>query len=129
MPNTYKDLIKADFQNIHANTNENGFSATLHNYGVSDSTITGVWASADESGLQGPNLNDQYGRREIRARLFATSVDSNIVTAADARRCSSLTIDGEIWQCIRIESRDSAKQIVFLRRDEKVTTKQPHTRP
>ena len=119
---SFQDLLKHDFEQIVAG-GEFGVSATLVTPGEDDETITGLLGLDVEE-----RVSDEGGLRIIHTRTFSTSLDNEIVTAAHGQNCSSLTIDAETWQCLS-RQKDFAKQIVTLRRDEKVMTKQGRPRP
>ncbi len=128
MSNTFRDLMKHDVSAIFGDTDFFGIAATLITPGHSNQSIVGSWAIPDEDVEQGATTNDAGGKRITRVRLFTTSIDNVFVVADVTADCSTLSIAGEAWQCIRIVQRGIAKQVVRIRRDEKVTTKRPIAR-
>jgi hypothetical protein len=95
------------------------------------STITGQAILDIEDDLQGASTFDPSGNRHTRIGRFITDIETDITTEDQAGLNDTLTIDGEIWQCVRIEGRDliAGLKTIVIRRDEKITTKLGRPRP
>lgn len=96
--------------------------------GSASSTITGIVDFDLESGMQGTELDSFQGRRETRMGLLYVAAGVAITTSDKPELCDTITIEGEVWQCLRREGHDPGEQRIVIRRDEKITTKQGRTR-
>lgn len=97
----------------------------------STSTITGQAILDLEDEAQGSTMFDTSGNRHTRMGRFITDIDTEIVVDDPAGNNDTLTIDGEVWQCVRVEGRNpvSGLKTIVIRRDEKLTTRQGRSRP
>jgi hypothetical protein len=96
----------------------------------STSTITGQAILDLEDEAQGATMFDTSGNRHTRMGRFITDIETEIVVDDPAGNNDTLTIDGEIWQCVRVEGRNpvSGLKVIVIRRDEKLTTRQGRSR-
>jgi hypothetical protein len=98
---------------------------------TSTDTIDGQAILDLEDELQGSTMFDPSGNRHTRMGRFITDIDAEITVDEVSGRNDTLTIDGEEWQCIRVEGRSqvSGLKTIVIRRDEKITTKLGRSRP
>lgn len=97
----------------------------------STTTITGQAILDVEDESQGAAMFDPSGNRHTRMGRFVTEIDADIVVDDPAGNNDTLTIDDEVWQCIRVEGRNTitGTKVIVIRRDEKLTTRQGRSRP